>query len=141
MSAEGPCLIDFQGARPGPLAYDAAALILDPYAGHPAAIRERLLSEYLRLLGERGGIDPREVEESWLPLGAFRLLQALGAFGKLGVRLGKPGFLEHAGKALDLLVEHLGPRGAARCPILRALVGRARDRWRESGPAIQATTR
>lgn len=126
-----PVLIDFQGARPGPLAYDLAALVLDPYAGHAPALRERLVAEYLLLLGGHPGTDPRQVADAWFALGAFRLLQALGAYGKLGGRLGKPGFLEHAGTALDALVEHLGERGASEVPSLWALATRARESWRE----------
>lgn len=125
----GPAVIDFQGARPGPLAYDAAALILDPYAGHPAPLRRALLRQYLRRLGSFSGVDVTAVEGSWFSLGAFRLLQALGAFGKLGGRLGKPGFLEHAAKALSTLSQHLGERGRAEYPVLWRLVLQCRERW------------
>lgn len=127
-----PVLIDFQGARPGPLAYDAAALILDPYAAHPAPRRRALREEYLARLRERG-VDPEEVESSWFALGAFRLLQALGAYGKLGGRLGKRGFLEHAATALEHLEEHLAPRAAAEFPDLWDLVRRCREGWTLSG--------
>lgn len=132
-----PFLIDFQGARPGPLAYDAAALLLDPYAAHPAARRERLREEYLARLRRRG-VDPGEVEGSWFALGAFRLLQALGAYGKLGGRLGKRGFLEHADAALDHLTEHLAARAPREFPRLWDLVRRCRDRWAEVGPSLLA---
>lgn len=128
LTPEGPALIDFQGARPGPLAYDAAALILDPYAAHPPPLRRRLLARYqehLARLGAAGGW----TEDGWFALGAFRLLQALGAFGKLGGRLGKPGFLEHAGAALRTLEEHLGERGRPEFPGLDGLVTRCAVAW------------
>ncbi|MBI5015166.1 MAG: phosphotransferase [Deltaproteobacteria bacterium] len=137
MTEAGPYVIDFQGARPGPLAYDAAALILDPYVGHSQAARARLLSDYLRRLEEEG-VDSGPVSRSWLALGTFRLLQALGAYGKLGGRLGKPGFLEHAGCALDLLVEHLGEWGAAEWPSLWAVATQARDRWRRRSAGLRS---
>lgn len=125
----GPAVIDFQGARPGPLGYDAAALILDPYPGHPASLRRALLAGYLERLSSREGVDGAAVEESYPALGTFRLLQALGAFGKLGGRQGKPGFLEHAGKALEDLCELLaGPLGRGR-PALRGTVERSRELW------------
>ncbi|MEW6486515.1 MAG: phosphotransferase [Thermodesulfobacteriota bacterium] len=124
----GPALLDFQGARPGPLAYDAAALILDPYAAHPPALRGRLLKRYREHLAHLGAA-AGWTEDAWLALGAFRLLQALGAFGKLGGRMGKSGFLEHAGAALSHLEEHLGEGGHANFGSLSALSRRARDRW------------
>lgn len=126
---EDPALLDFQGARPGPLAYDAAALILDPYAAHPPALRARLLERYREHLAHLGAA-AAWTEDAWFALGAFRLLQALGAFGKLGGRLGKPGFLEHAGAALALLEEHLGEAGGPERASLSALVRRARERWK-----------
>lgn len=129
-----PALIDFQGARPGPLAYDAAALILDPYVRFGAALREELFGAYCERLEVAGSVDVEEVRRSWFSLGAFRLLQALGAFGKLGGRLGKSGFLEHAPTALDTLERHLGVRGQVEFPSLWGLVRRCRAVWPEPSP-------
>ncbi len=128
LTPEGPSVIDFQSARPGPLAYDAAALILDPYAALPAGVRARLRRRYekeLSALGVEGGVSP----DAWFALGAFRLLQALGAFGKLGGRLRKPGFLEHAATALEHLIDHLGERGQREFPALWGTVSRAAEAW------------
>jgi aminoglycoside/choline kinase family phosphotransferase len=132
---DGPAVLDFQGARPGPLAYDAAALILDPYAAHLPALRARLLACYRDRLA-RLGAGGAWTEDAWFALGAFRLLQALGAFGKLGGRMGKPGFLEHVGAALAHLEEHLGQRGRAEFPVLTALVRRVRERWHGETPKL-----
>ncbi len=128
LTAAGPAVIDFQGCRPGPLAYDVAALVLDPYAGLPAAARECLLVEYRALLAGRG-VAPDECDAGRCAVGAFRLLQALGAFAKLGGRFGKPGFLEHATTGLEHLLEHLGERGRRCYPAVAALVVAARDAW------------
>lgn len=124
----GPALLDFQGARPGPLAYDAAALILDPYAAHPPELRTRLLTRYRAYLVVHGAADAWS-DDAWFAVGTFRLLQALGAFGKLGGRLAKPGFLEHVGVGLRHLEEHLGERGRAELPALVRLVDDARSSW------------
>ena len=51
-------LIDFQGARLGPLQYDLAALLLDPYVNLPFTTQEILLTEYLGLLQEHLPLDP-----------------------------------------------------------------------------------
>lgn len=122
---DGWAIIDFQGARPGPLAYDAAALICDPYAANSPALRARLWAEYFVILGA-SGVDEEPVKLPAPYLTAFRLMQALGAFGKLGGRLGKPGFLEHSGAALSMLSE-IECLDAA--PGLKALILRARSAW------------
>lgn len=93
-------VIDFQGARPGPLAYDAAAFILDPYVENSPAVRDELLKRYGALLEEHPAVEREVLELSLGPVGAFRLMQALGAYAKLGHRFGKPGFLEHTGAGL-----------------------------------------
>jgi aminoglycoside/choline kinase family phosphotransferase len=126
----GPAVIDFQGCRLGPLAYDVAALILDPYAALPVAVRQRLLEEYRTLLTARG-VALEAFEMGWFAVGAFRLLQALGAFAKLGGRFGKPGFLEHAGTGLDHLLEHLRKSGRTEFPTVYAVVERAAAAWGE----------
>jgi aminoglycoside/choline kinase family phosphotransferase len=69
------------------------------------------------------------VDAGWFAVGAFRLLQALGAFAKLGGRFGKPGFLEHATTGLEHLLAHLGERGRRRYPTVAALVAAAQDAW------------
>lgn len=125
-------MIDFQGARPGPLAYDAAALLLDPYVALAPLLRAELLARYrasLAKLGASGGWD----EDGWFAVGSFRLLQALGAFGKLGGRLGKPGFLEHARAGLEQLFDHLGERGEREFPALWAVVVTSWEAWRRRG--------
>lgn len=127
LTPEGPCVIDFQGARPGPLAYDAAALLLDPYVAHAPELRSDLLSGYLRRLREHGLSG--EVQGAWMAVGAFRLLQALGAFAKLGGRLRKTGFLEHAGSALATLLAHLGEEGRRSYPVLYGVVREAGEAW------------
>jgi aminoglycoside/choline kinase family phosphotransferase len=121
-------VIDFQGARPGPLGYDVCALLLDPYVGLPKRVRENLFARYLYLLGEVEGVDVEAVRASLFPLGAFRLMQALGAFGKLGGREGKRGFLEYASPALRILDEELAGR-ALEFPALAAFVSEAERRW------------
>jgi len=103
-------VIDFQGARPGPPAYDAAALIHDPYAANGEELKGKLTAHYLQAYGELDGVGEEELtalERSMPVLGAFRMMQALGAYAKLGHRLGKPGFIEHAPVALENLSRFL----------------------------------
>lgn len=132
ITPEGPALIDFQGARPGPPAYDAAALILDPYAALPGPVRYNLFETYIVMLGV-AGVDPLPVRQSWPLIASYRLMQALGAFGKLGKRLGKPGFLEHSGKALTVLLELTGHPSFERAPALKTIVSTCLDEWNARG--------
>jgi len=140
-------VIDFQGARLGPPEYDLAALLYDPYVAMPQSVREELIDDYLRKAAAAGG--PEGWQGAPLPAGAQefesdagrawrrrflanaanRLMQALGAFGKLGARLGKPGYLEHAPVALAALEGVLAE--LACCERLRETVGDLRRREAE----------
>jgi len=71
-------IIDFQGMRKGPAVYDLASLLYDPYVKMTEKARMALAALYGKVSG-RGG-DVSEV----LPFAAVeRLVQALGAFGRL----------------------------------------------------------
>ncbi len=90
-----PYLIDFQGARLGPPAYDLASLLLDPYSSLPAPFQEELLHLYLQ-----------ERETDTLPgyfhFALFRLFQVLGALAKLSL-YGKTWFAAYIPCALQRL--------------------------------------
>jgi len=95
-------LIDFQGARLGPLYYDAAALIEDPYVELPRPLRLELLDFYYGELAARLGSALPERDEFLRFYDLFtlvRTLQALGAFGRLSGR-GKRHFIASMPPAL-----------------------------------------
>ena len=119
------CVIDFQGARLGPAQYDLAALLLDPYADLPPAMRGELLEHYLDLFTARTHEDRGRFLGLFPLVAAHRLMQALGAYAFLGLQRGKPAFLAHIPAALRLLEETLGPL-ADEAPRLAALVADAR---------------
>jgi len=95
--------IDFQGLRLGRREYDVASLLFDPYVPMEEAEREELLYHYAGLV---------EIEEEhlkfWLEIvdrcAAQRLMQALGAYGFLGVGKGKEEFLKHIPVAHERLM-------------------------------------
>jgi N-acetylmuramate 1-kinase len=92
-------LIDFQGMRPGLAQYDLASVLCDPYVDLTEAEREELLEHYC---GEKPSDDFRET----LRLCAMqRLMQALGAYGFLGLVKGHDHFLQHIPKAVNSLHE------------------------------------
>ena len=91
-----PVMIDFQGMRLGPAAYDLASLVFDPYVEIAPALREELAGEYAKAAGRP---DIAEI----LPVAATqRLVQCLGAFGRLE-KVGQPQFAKFFAPALDNL--------------------------------------
>jgi len=116
------CLIDFQGLRPGLAQYDLASLLLDPYVTLSEAEREELLSHYLSGLHGPG----RAEAPGWRTLydlcAMQRLMQALGAYGKLGHADGRAAFLDHIPAALVSLREVM--ERVAGLEKLRALLAR-----------------
>ena len=81
-------ILDWQGARLGPAAYDLASLLEDhPFEDLSEESLDRLTALYIKEAGQAGRAFRREL----LWLGAARLMQALGAFGKLTLA-GRPGF-------------------------------------------------
>jgi NDP-sugar pyrophosphorylase family protein/aminoglycoside/choline kinase family phosphotransferase len=85
-----PVLIDFQGMRLGPAAYDLASLLCDPYVTLSPCLREALLDYYVQHT-TRGETTRRLF---WVAA-VERLCQALGAYGRLGALPGTAGFLRH----------------------------------------------
>ncbi len=97
-------LIDFQGLRPGLAHYDLASLLYDPYVQLAAAEREELLGFYLGL-GRRNdlGASRAEFDEIYRLCALQRLMQALGAYGFLGIVKERAEFLKYVPIALGSL--------------------------------------
>lgn len=88
-------LIDFQGMRPGLPQYDVASLLYDPYVDLSASERSALLEHYKRV-ARRGGMQVAEdFDAVFYQCALQRLMQALGAYGFLGLRKGRSDFLSH----------------------------------------------
>ena len=98
-------LIDFQGMRRGLAEYDLASLLYDPYVVVTAGERAELFRGY-RAMRERCGEPLHRESEEVLRLCAMqRLMQALGAYGYLGLVKGNRVFLENIPSALGSLRE------------------------------------
>ena len=90
-------IIDFQGMRMGAAAYDLASLLYDPYVDLREGERRALAALYAKKSGRQ------EILEV-LPYAAVeRLVQALGAFGRLA-SVGKPEFGKFVLPALQNLL-------------------------------------
>lgn len=81
-------IIDFQGGRLGPLGYDLASLLIDPYVNIPAEVQQELLDHYLEHLCKYG-LDDLAFLKGYPSLALQRNLQILGAFAFLSQQKGK----------------------------------------------------
>jgi hypothetical protein len=129
----GPGFIDWQGGRLGPLGYDLASFLIDPYVDLSGTERNRLYTGYVERLR---GHDPARVgrfEETYPYLAIQRNLQILGAFAFLSRVRGKPffeTFIPRAGRSLGRL---LGELGDPRLLPIGEVLEETRDQWdRES---------
>lgn len=114
-----PRIIDYQGARRGPLQYDVASLLIDPYARLPRSVQEDLLSYTVARLSETHRIDPKEFRRCYEHCRITRNLQMLGAFGYLSKVKGKRQFERYIPDALKTLKRNLAQLGL---PDLRKLL-------------------
>ncbi len=98
-------LIDFQGMRLGLAQYDLASLLYDPYVALSADERDELLGYYERLVERDGRGIPEGFREIFDWCAIQRLMQALGAYGFLGIQKGRADFLAHIPAARESLRE------------------------------------
>jgi aminoglycoside/choline kinase family phosphotransferase len=105
---DGIGIIDWQGGRLGPLAYDAASLIIDPYTDLAPKERARLYESYVAILASHQPAWAELFEESFPYLALQRNLQILGAFSFLSKVRGKTHFEPYIPKALTSLHRLLG---------------------------------
>ncbi len=114
-------IIDFQGARFGPLGYDLASLLMDPYAGLNANQQQELLDYYCTLIGRQIPFEPQRFREGYYYLFLQRNLQILGAFAFLSKQKGKVLFKEFIKPAAVSLRSHLEKMQGAEFPALQLL--------------------
>lgn len=118
-------IIDFQGARLGPLGYDPASLLIDPYAGLSADRQQALLGCYLDALAAHIPLDRGRFLEGYYYMALQRNLQILGAFAFLSKNRGKQFFRQFLKPAASTLHEHLAAPQGRDFPCLRAVVEQA----------------
>lgn len=112
--AGAPVFIDYQGLRFGLAEYDLASLIFDPYVSMTADQREELIA-----FSEAQSETPN-FRRQLLACACQRLMQALGAYGFLGLVKRKPAFLDHIQPAVANLRSVALEQAAA--PILEPLL-------------------
>src|SRR5262249_21677324 len=108
-------LIDFQGMRPGLAEYDLASLIYDPYVDLTEVERDELITYYHEQRSKSAIMCDADFDSRLRLCAMQRLMQALGAYGFLGLVKGHKHFLQHIPNALRSLravvatVENLQP--------------------------------
>ncbi|MBU1234532.1 MAG: phosphotransferase [Proteobacteria bacterium] len=119
------CFIDFQGGRQGPLGYDLASLLIDPYAALPDDFQEELQQLYLDKLEELIVVDRQGFREEYLLLALQRNLQIVGAFSFLSQQRNKPFFQQFLRPALISLEKLLRNEIFVMFPVLKKTVDSA----------------
>ena len=96
-------LIDFQGMRPGLAAYDLASLLYDPYVDLTESERAELITYYRDGRNKRGVTCSEDFDFKQRLCAMQRLMQALGAYGFLGLVKGNKNFLQYIPRAVRSL--------------------------------------
>ena len=114
--------IDFQGGRLGPLQYDLASLLIDPYVDLPPASRRSLLQFAVDCIPADSGVESGQFRSSFPYCCLTRNLQILGAFGNLSRMKGKTWFASYIPIAVRNLKRALSSRRGEEFPKLKQIV-------------------
>ena len=95
--------IDYQSGRKGALYYDLASLLYDAKARLTPTFREDIIAAYLTELERYLPVERAWFMNEFYPYVLIRIMQALGAYGNLGYRQRKPGFLSSIPPAMENL--------------------------------------
>jgi len=96
-------LIDFQGMRPGLAEYDLASLLFDPYVELAAAERSELVCYYRQKRADNRRSVSGQFDDTLQLCAMQRMMQALGAYGFLGLVRGHEHFLRYIPRAVRSL--------------------------------------
>ncbi|MDY6862999.1 MAG: phosphotransferase [Thermodesulfobacteriota bacterium] len=114
--------IDFQGGRSGPLHYDLASLVLDPYVDIDRKMRQELIDYYLDQLGNIISLNKGQFIAEYPSVAIHRIMQMLGAFGFLSVIKKKRYFIDYIPAAVRNLKDMIQLEIFSPCRKLRTLV-------------------
>lgn len=118
-------ILDWQGGRLGPLPYDLASLIIDPYMDLSSWEKDQVFQIYLQLLKDYQSKWVNTFKRYFPYLAILRNLQILGAFSYLSKVKGKTYFESYLSPALrslhSLLNELKDPKMSPLINIVRSL--------------------
>jgi NDP-sugar pyrophosphorylase family protein/tRNA A-37 threonylcarbamoyl transferase component Bud32 len=116
--------IDFQGGRMGPIQYDLASLLIDPYAGLSLKMQSQLFDYCVHALTPVIDINKEEFYQGYKYLSITRNLQILGAFAYLSRVKGKIQFEDYIFPALKTLAKGFCSCPEKEFPNLKALIAK-----------------
>ena len=125
-------LIDFQGARIGPIQYDLASLLIDPYAGLNIHLQQRLLNYATEQAATRLKSAPDQFIRGYRYCTVTRNLQMLGAFGFLSRVKQKSAFERWIPAAANMLAGHIRTADHQAFPQLTAIAEKVTEKIRHS---------
>ena len=114
--------IDFQGGRLGPIQYDLASLLMDPYVELSPWVRNQLLSYSGKSLPSLLNINPDKFLACYTYCSITRNLQILGAFAYLSRIKGKRSFEKYIPNAINTLTHNLSALNNREFPHLESIV-------------------
>jgi len=114
--------IDFQGTRFGPVQYDLASLIIDPYAALPFPVQAQLIDFSVETLAERVGTGQDNFRQCLKYCAITRNLQILGAFGFLSKVKTKKYFEQYIPTAVKTLKHNFSEFKKVDFPNLKSII-------------------
>lgn len=114
--------IDFQGGRTGPIQYDLASLLIDPYVNLAGTLQKELVNYCITKLSAIINLNRKKFLTSYKYCAITRNLQILGAFGYLSRIKGKKNFEQYIPAAIKTLQHNLQEFDETAFPILNAAV-------------------
>lgn len=129
INEEKPVFIDFQGGRMGPLGYDLASLLNDPYVALSIDFQEELLNFYADILLTSMDVSRDQFVQDYALLALHRNLQIIGAFAFLSEQCGKVFFRQFLQPALASLQRIVEKPLFAEYAVLRKCVKGSRQEF------------
>jgi aminoglycoside/choline kinase family phosphotransferase/dTDP-glucose pyrophosphorylase len=114
--------IDYQGGRIGPIQYDLASLLIDPYVELPRSVQIELLNYCEKNLSSIISLDSQNFLTCYKYCAITRNLQILGAFGFLSRVRGKTYFEKYIPKAIKSLKYNLTALEKTEFPGIKSIV-------------------
>jgi aminoglycoside/choline kinase family phosphotransferase len=113
--------IDFQGGRLGPIQYDLASLLIDPYVEIPPDVQDDLLNYCIEVLSAVTEVDSEKFRSCYQYCRLTRNLQILGAFAYLSKVKGKRQFENYMPAAVRSLRTTFDAGAQGEFPALAAI--------------------
>ncbi len=119
--------IDFQSARKGPVEYDLASLLIDPYVKLNSTTQNKIFNYFKDEFIIKNNFNEKLFKHCYKYCMVARNLQMLGAFGFLSVNKNKSWFKAFIPQALANLKKHINLIDRNKIPKLTKLINQLKD--------------